>query len=180
MPSRLPSALALSPSMQIGDFIVYPGQGVGRIDGVEERTIGDVPCSFFNVHILETEDQILIPTARAADCGVRRTAASALATNALALFAQPPPDWTGVSWIQRSRHYETCVSKGELLEVASVFRDMLHMKHTGPLSFGQIKLLQRSRRMATHEIAIALERDSVEVGGLIEDAVGAALKRAAA
>ena len=166
--------------MQVGDFIVYPGQGVGHITAIEERFIADTPCAFFNVRILETQDQILIPVERAADCGARSLVSTDSASAVVQIFSEPPSDWTGVSWIRRSRHYGSSLMAGELQGTAEVLRDLLHMRQCGPLSFGQLKLLQRSRRMVTHELAIALERDVRELREQIENAVARVLGQRAA
>ena len=166
--------------MQVGDFIVYPGQGVGHIAAIEERFIADAPYSFFNVHVLETQDQILIPVDRAADCGVRALVSTDSAFAVVQIFSEPPSDWKGVSWIRRSRHYDSSLMEGQLHRTAEVFRDMLHMRQCGPLSFGQLKLLQRSRRMVTYELAIALERDVQELDEQIEVAVARVLEQRAA
>ena len=54
-------------------------------------------------------------------------------------------------------------------EVALVFRDLALMKKRGPLSFGQMRLLERSRRMCVHEIAIALDLDAKQVSLMIQE-----------
>ena len=106
--------------MQIGEFIVYPGQGVGRITAIEERFIAGTPSSFFNVHILETEDQILIPVDRVADCGVRALVSTNHASTVVQIFSEPPADWAGISWIRRSRHYGSSLMEGQLHATAEV------------------------------------------------------------
>jgi CarD family transcriptional regulator len=141
--------------MQIGEFIVYPAQGVGRVEAVESRRVSGSEVEFFLVSLLSTEDQILIPVARATACGVRKIVDPEAALRALDTFDRALPDWTGVSWIRRGRHYEEHLGRGELAEVAQVLRDLLHMKASGPLSFGQIQLLERASRMVVHEVALA-------------------------
>lgn len=149
--------------MHIGEFIVYPAQGVGRVEAVESRRVSGSEVEFFLVSLLSTEDQILIPVARATACGVRKVVDAEAALRALDTFDRELPDWTGVSWIRRGRHYEEQLGRGELGEVAQVLRDLLHMKASGPLSFGQIQLIERATRMVVYEIALATGRAAADV-----------------
>ena len=123
-----------------------------------------MPC--FHLRVLITGHEIWIPVASVARCRLRNLSQVAEAERALAVFDTAPPDYKGVSWIQRSRAYEDSLSGGQLDQVIVVYRDLLLMKQRGPLSFGQIRLLERARRMVICEIALVLELDD---GTLADD-----------
>ena len=154
---------------QIGTFVVYPAQGVAEIEGVENRHLAGhtVPC--MKVRLLDTDYNIWIPLNRVQRCGLRHVSSRRAASRALQVFRRPPPTYKGISWIQRSRGYEERLAGGCLDEVALVFRDLALMKKRGPLSFGQMRLLERSRRMCVHEIAIALDLDAKQVSLMIQE-----------
>jgi len=119
-----------------------------------------------------TGHEILIPVGSVERCQLRELSGVSEAESALASFEATPPDYKGVSWIQRSRVYEDSLSGGKLDQVVVVYRDLLWMKQRGPLSFGQIRLLERARRMATCEIALVLNLDAVDLTDRMEERCG--------
>ena len=156
-------------NFQIGNFVVYPAQGVAEIEGVENRRLGGHSFPCLKVRLLDTEYNIWIPLNGVQQCGLRHVASRRVASRALQVFRRPPPTYKGISWIQRSRGYEQRLAGGLIDEVAIVFRDLALMKRRGPLSFGQMRLLERSKRMFVHEIAIALELDPQQVDRLVQE-----------
>lgn len=156
-------------NFQIGSFVVYPAQGVAEIEGVENRRLAGHFVRCMKVRLLDTDYNIWIPINGVQQCGLRHVASRRVASRALQVFRRPPPTYKGISWIQRSRGYEERLAGGSLDEVAIVLRDLALMKRRGPLSFGQMRLFERSKRMFVHEIAIALELDPTQVNLLIQE-----------
>lgn len=155
--------------LQVGTFVVYPAQGVAEVEGNETRLLAGHPVPCVRVRLLDTDFNIWIPESGVQRCGVRQVASPKAASHALQIFRRAPPTYKGISWIRRSRGYEERLSGGSLDEVAIVFRDLALMKRRGPLSFGQMRLLERSKRMVVFEIAIALDLDPEDVQVLIQE-----------
>lgn len=152
------------PDLDVGDFLVYPCQGVGQIIAIEKRSVGGQPTAFFTVRVLDTHADVLIPANRIHDSGVRPIVDATRADAILSVFDHPVDEPNGQSWIQRSRRYQSLLASGDALDVAVVFRDLFHMKLTDRLTFGQLQLFERSYRTTVFELAISLDTspDTVE------------------
>ncbi|MCA9562380.1 MAG: hypothetical protein KC561_02780 [Myxococcales bacterium] len=156
------------PSTLIGSLLVYPGQGVARVEALEERTIGCDPLEFYRIAVLETDHTIWLPAARIGSGCFRALVDRDGAERVLKRLAEPAPAESAMSWIQRSRRLDDSLASGELERVAEVYRYMFKMKVTGSLSFIQMKLLENARRMVLQELGAVLERDPTELGSQIE------------
>ena len=47
---------------KVGDKAVYPAHGVGIIEGVEEKDIGNTVHTFFMLRIIDNDIIIMVPT----------------------------------------------------------------------------------------------------------------------
>ena len=45
-----------------GDMAVYPAHGVGKIESIEQKKIGDLEQSFYIMKIVDTGMVVMIPT----------------------------------------------------------------------------------------------------------------------
>jgi CarD family transcriptional regulator len=141
----------------VGDYVVYPTQGVGRVSAIEGRVVAGQRLAFAAIQLLDTGLEVLVPVDKLEHVGVRRIIDASFADAVLGVFDEPVPRRRGVSWIRQSREYEARVASGSAGEVAEVLRDMYVLKWGGPLSFGQLRLFERSRRLVVRELAIALD-----------------------
>jgi len=73
-----------------GDMVVYPIQGVGRIDEIEERTFKGKPLEYYVIS-LEAADMVLrVPVKRSEDLGIRSIVSRDLAEKALKSISKEP------------------------------------------------------------------------------------------
>lgn len=154
-------------SIHVGDYIVYPSQGVAQIKGLSTFHVCGEEVKCFLLQVKESKDHILIPIDQVTQCGLRPVISRQSTEEVLKTLSSPdfPPKKT--SWIQRFRTYREHLNSGILNNVAKVFRDLYLMKQEGPLSFGQMRLLERSQHMLIEELAIALEQDRAQISRLI-------------
>jgi CarD family transcriptional regulator len=142
--------------LNVGDLTFYPAQGVACVESIVRREVFGQEISFFRLRLLETEDEILIPILNAAQSSIRPLIGASEAREVISEFDRPIGDYAGVSWIRRRRGYDNAVSKGCPFELAVVFRDLHVMRLRSPLSFEQLRLYERARRMVVFELACAL------------------------
>jgi CarD family transcriptional regulator len=162
------------PTLSVGDYVVYPAQGVGRVTARERRQVAGDTVAFLSLRILDTDLRILIPEARLDSSGLRPLIGRDSARAVLDVLGQPPDSGSRISWIRRSREYERCLACGEPRAVARVFRDLHLMRLNGALSFGQLQLYERSRRMLIHEVALAVGAEPASIAQQAVERVEAA------
>ncbi len=58
-------------AFKVGDMAVYPGHGVGVVEGVETRDIAGTRQTFYVLKILENGMTVMVPTSNADAIGMR-------------------------------------------------------------------------------------------------------------
>ena len=51
---------------KVDDLVVYPAQGVGKINRIDTKTIGGVNCDIYIVGIQSNNITLMVPVAKAA------------------------------------------------------------------------------------------------------------------
>ncbi len=150
---------------QTNELVVYPAQGVGKIESIDQQEIGGARCDFYIVRIISNNITLMIPVHNAVNVGLRPVIASDVAKEILALLCtdEDTAVHTGQNWNRRHREYTEKLKSVDLKEVALVVRELLLISKTKELSFGEKRLLEQAMLLITGELAEAL--------GIDEDAV---------
>ncbi|MFO8047512.1 MAG: CarD family transcriptional regulator [Desulfosudaceae bacterium] len=143
---------------QPGDLVVYPAHGVGRIECIESKNIGDTSEDFYIMKILETDMVIMIPVKNLKTIGVRDVITKKEVTKIYNIIKDQVPDSVTTetqTWNRRYKEYMDKIKTGSLYEIAEVFRDLFLLKSTKDLSFGERKLLDTAQGLLVTELSIA-------------------------
>lgn len=147
----------------VGDMAVYPAHGVGRIESIEQRQVGDKQQSFYVMKILDSNMVIMIPTCSCRNVGLRNLIRAEdvckiyeiLNARDIAIVPQP--------WNQRYREYMEKIKTGSLYEIASVLRDLSILRVDKDLSFGERKMMDTAKNLLVKEIALASQSEETEI-----------------
>jgi CarD family transcriptional regulator len=143
---------------QPGDLVVYPAHGVGRIEAIESKTIGETNEDFYIMKIIETSMVIMIPVKNLKAVGIRDVITKKEVAQIYKIIrhqkdAASPAD--NQTWNRRYKEYMDKIRTGSLYEIAEVFRDLFLLKTTKDLSFGERKLLDTAQGLLVTELSIA-------------------------
>ncbi len=141
-----------------GDKVVYPAQGVGIVEKVEEMTVMGISSKFLTVRILENNAVIRVPVNKAEKVGMRRVIDDSSVEEILDILHQETPTSDTkekVSWTVRHREYGEKLKSGDIKEVAEVFRDLMLLRFVKDLSFGERRLLENAQQFLAGEISEA-------------------------
>lgn len=149
--------------LEPGDLAVYPAHGVGRIEAVEKRTVGDQQYDFLVMNILENGMKIMIPAQNVGEIGLRPLISKEEVEKVYDLLRMPPKPPETTNWNRRHREYMEKIKTGSPFEVAGVMSELLAMRSEKDLSFGERKLLDTVRVLLVKEMALALEQTEQEI-----------------
>lgn len=155
----------------LDQLVVYPAQGVGKIEAVQEREMGGLKIQFYKIRILSNNGTLLIPVANASNVGLRRVCEPAYG---LKLFDYLR-DWSdfkgyaGQNWNRRYREYSDKLKTGDLADVAYVLKELMLISQDKDLSFGESRLMEQAMGLITMELAHTLNRDQESIRTEIED-----------
>ncbi len=163
----------------IDQLVVYPAQGVGRVERIENQEIGGANADFYIVRILSNNVTLLVPVKNAKNVGLRPISD---ADHGKTIFdsLKDRSDFTGYcgqNWNRRYREYSEKLKSGDLKDVAYVLKELLLIGKDKELSFGERRLLEQAMNLLTMELAHALGRTPVDVKQEIETLFADALVR---
>jgi len=156
----------------VGDIVVYPAQGVGKIERIDQKIISDALCAFYIVRILSNSITLMVPVNNAYNVGLRALSSIEHAQSILDGFADhsPFPGYTGQNWNRRYREYMERLKSSKLTDVANVLHELLLIGRGKELSFGERRLLEQAMSLVSGELAVVLNDSEQSVRETIQQA----------
>ena len=138
-----------------GQLVVYPAQGVGKIERVDSQLVCGAQTEFFIVNILTSNITLMVPVKGAASVGLRPLASPEEAEAAMALLKDLscPPPVVGQNWNRRQREYNERLKQGTLLSVSGIIKELFLISCAKELSFGEKRLLEQAMNFVSLELA---------------------------
>lgn len=138
-----------------GQLVVYPAQGVGKIERIDSQQVCGVQTEFFIVNILTSNITLMVPIKSAANVGLRSLASPAEAEDAMAMLKDlsKPAPVVGQNWNRRQREYNERLKQGTLQAVAGIIKELVLISCAKELSFGEKRLLEQAMNFVSLELA---------------------------
>ena len=150
-------------AFKVGDMAVYPGHGVGVVEGVETRDIAGSRQTFYVLKILENGMTIMVPTSNADAIGMRSLISVEQVGEIYDVLNERDVALDKQTWNRRYREYMAKIKTGSPYEVARVLRDLFVLKGDKALSFGERKMFDTAKGLLLKELAIAASQTEAEV-----------------
>ena len=149
---------------KVHDLAVYPAHGVGVIERIESQEISGCKQEFYVMRILENDMIIMIPTGNVETVGLREIIDEDDVPRLYSILRERNTTVDNQTWNRRYRDYMEKIKTGSVFEVAEVYRDLLMLKVSKELSFGERKMLDTARNLLVKEISLARQvaEDQVE------------------
>lgn len=154
----------------LGDHVVCPGHGVGQILSVETKEMGEGTKSFYIIKVVTNGMKVMIPTDSKE--GVRGLVGADEINNVFSLLGDHDVKVDNSTWNRRHREYTLKVKTGSLLEIADVLRQLLLLKMSKKLSFGERKMLDQCKELLVKEIALSSGINESDISGKIDSLYG--------
>lgn len=108
---------------KVGDYVVYPTHGVGRILAEETQSIGEVQLRMLVIAFEKDKMTLRVPTHRAAAAGLRHVSSTDQLTKVFDTLRGKARTSRGM-WSRRAQEYEAKINSGNILSIAEVVRDL--------------------------------------------------------
>lgn len=140
---------------KVGDLAVYPALGVGRIEAVESKEVGDCSITCYVLKILDKDTMVFIPTDNAESVGLRRVIREDEVKKVFGILMEDCALPTGLTWNRRYREYLEKMKSGSIYDIAEVLRDLVKLQNGKDLSFGERRMLDNAKELIIRELSIA-------------------------
>lgn len=156
---------AAGSGFKVGDYVVYPTHGVGRITDVEEQEVAGTTLQLFVISFEQDKMTLRVPLGKADSVGMRVLSSKDTVNSALKTL-RGRARVKRTMWSRRAQEYEAKINSGDLVAIAEVVRDL----HRGE---GQPEQSYSERQIYES----ALERLAREVGAVEDLDTDDAMKR---
>lgn len=145
--------MSASPPFHIGDKVVYPNHGVGIIEHISRRTVGETDQQFYLLRIESSNLRVMVPCANADSVGMRAVTAAAELAVILDYLRRPEAVASSTDWKWRFKENSDKMRGGSLEQVAEVLKSLVQLHQAKPLSFREKKMLDRAVILLASEMA---------------------------
>lgn len=154
----------------LNQLVVYPAQGVGKIELLENREIGGQTAEFYIIRIISTNITVMVPVANATSVGLRKLCTKNQAMKVLESLEDRSTfsGYTGQNWNRRYREYSERLKSSVLMDVACVLKELILISREKDLSFGERRLLEQAMGLVTSEISCVLGEEVGQIKQKIE------------
>ncbi|HUR43152.1 MAG TPA: CarD family transcriptional regulator [Aestuariivirga sp.] len=145
-------------TFKIGDLVVYPAHGVGKVTMIEEQEIAGATLELYIVDFEKEKLRLKVPTGRAEQKGMRRLSDKAQIEQALRVL-KGRARIKRTMWSRRAQEYDAKINSGDLISVAEVVRDLYRSDRQPEQSYSERQLFEQALERMAREIAAVRKMD---------------------
>lgn len=153
-------------TLSVGDRVVYPNQGVCRVQAVDVKEVAGQKLRFVTMHREEDGAVVMVPEAKVKSIGIRRVA-DRTEVEKIFSFLRSDSDKADLDWKQRARTNLERMTTGGVLGLAEVVKGLQVLSELRPLPTKERELYDNARHLLVSEVAAGLGVAEVDA----EDAI---------
>ncbi|MFY7761608.1 CarD family transcriptional regulator [Aquidulcibacter sp.] len=139
-------------TFQIGDYVVYPAHGVGRITGIESQTVAGMSLEVFVIAFDQDKMTLRVPTSKVKTGGLRALSGPSIMDDALKTLTGRARIKRAM-WSRRAQEYEAKINSGDLISIAEVVRDLHRATDQPEQSYSERQLYESALDRMAREVA---------------------------
>ncbi len=152
---------------KIGENVVYPSHGVGRVVSVDEEEIAGAKLELY-VIVFEKEKMTLrVPTAKSKSVGMRKLSDTDIIERALKTL-KGRARVKRTMWSRRAQEYEAKINSGDLIAISEVVRDLFRSDRQPEQSYSERQLYEQALDRMAREVAAGKKVDEASAVAEIE------------
>jgi CarD family transcriptional regulator len=170
-----PIAATKKHEFKVGDFVVYPTHGVGRIQKIDEQEVAGIKLELFVIGFEKDKMILRVPTTKAKAVGMRKLSSPDVVATALNTL-KGRARIKRTMWSRRAQEYEAKINSGDLVSIAEVVRDLHRATGQPEQSYSERQLYEAALARMAREVA-AIER--IDEPSAVKRVESALVKKAA-
>lgn len=148
---RYPMA-AKALSFDVGDYVVYPKHGVGRVIELQSQQIAGMDLELYVLRFEKERMTLRVPTNKAESVGMRKLSSNKTLGEALETL-KGKPKVKRTMWSRRAQEYEAKINSGDLVSIAEVTRDLFRADDQPEQSYSERQIFEAASSRLARELA---------------------------
>src|SRR6202045_1747885 len=153
---------------EIGDNVVYPHHGAGKVLRKELKDILGERREYLTIKILHNDMTVMVPTENAALAGLRRVIDEETVKKVLAVLQDECSEMPK-NWNRRFKHNRDKIKTGDIYELAEVVRNLSLRESEKGLSTGEKQMFTRTKKILASELMYALDKDEEDAERYLDE-----------
>jgi CarD family transcriptional regulator len=166
---------ASAPAFDVGDYVVYPKHGVGRVIELQKEEIAGMQLELYVLRFEKERMTLRVPVNKVESIGMRKLSSDKTLKEAMETL-KGKPKVKRTMWSRRAQEYEAKINSGDLVSIAEVVRDLHRASGQPEQSYSERQLYEAALARMARELA-AVER--IDEQAAVKRVEGALLKKAA-
>ena len=166
-------AIAKQLAFEVGDYVVYPKHGVGRVVEIQRQEIAGIPLELFVLRFEKERMTLRVPINKAEAVGMRKLSSQATLNEALTTL-KGKPRIKRTMWSRRAQEYEAKINSGDLVSIAEVVRDLHRAEDQPEQSYSERQIYEAAIGRLARELAAMENIDEPAAQQKIEQVLKAA------
>jgi len=138
----------------VGDTVVYPHHGAGRILGIVEQDFQGAVRRYYSIQILHNDMTVMVPVDGVDKAGIRPVISEPMVEEVLGVLRDDPTKMP-VNWNRRVKHNRDKIKTGDIFEIAEVVRNLALRDSEKGLSTGEKQMYGKVKRILASELMYA-------------------------
>ncbi|MFD2445761.1 CarD family transcriptional regulator [Bacillus sp. CGMCC 1.16607] len=155
---------------QIGDNIVYPMHGAGKIVGIEEKEIQGKIHQYYVIKMPSNNMQVMIPMDKILKSHIRLVSDIPTLKEVLLIFKQDSSD-RSLTWKQRYQVNMDKMRTGKIQEGAEVIRDLIQINKEKSLNSSEKQMLENAKKIFISELGLIKHISEIQANDLLDSAI---------
>lgn len=155
---------------KVGDRIVYPMQGAGKIVSIETKEILGQEHQFYILKMPLASIKIAIPVDNIEEIGIRPVMSEEDGQKVMDILHSESTKMSK-NWSQRYRENLKNLKTGDPFEMAEIIRNLQILDMEKGLSTSEKKMLNRTKKMLVSELVIVGSMKPEEASTMIDEAI---------
>ncbi len=177
--AKKPTKRSKKLAHKVGDHIVYPAHGVGKVTGIRQEVVADFDIEVYVIAFEQDKMTLRVPTNKAESSGMRPLANENVLKDAFTTL-KGRARIKRTMWSRRAQEYEGKINSGDLILLAEVVRDLYRTDDQPEQSYSERQLYESAVDRMVREVAAIHKIDRGAAMDMVLETLTKARARAAA
>ncbi|WP_309610335.1 CarD family transcriptional regulator [Sphingomonas sp.] len=139
-------------SFDVGDYVVYPKHGVGKVTEIQNTEIAGTSLDLYVLRFEKERMTLRVPIGKADAVGMRKLSSDKTMKDALETL-KGKPKVKRTMWSRRAQEYEAKINSGDLTSIAEVTRDLFRADDQPEQSYSERQIFEAASSRLARELA---------------------------
>jgi CarD family transcriptional regulator len=162
-------------SFKIGDRVIYPNQGLGVIEDVQDQAYEGEQFRIYCLRIKANNTLVMVPASSAEEMGIRKLINERTVKQIFDYLRKGAIE-VSMNWKGRYKEHINLMKSGTIFDMVAVLKSLYYLSLIKPLSFREKKMMEKAKELIIAEIGAASSLATPQIERKIEQTLASCFK----